>query len=231
MKQKRITLEQARKRLLEEIEIAKFPVLMAPLCGRMVPIIVRELNAVQIRACGNISLIESFNDKLKREGGHFKRREIVAFAERHREILKAALVAPTYDELFETLTKYRFEYFESKLKEIDATIAELKASGFKGPKLNTLEEERDSLRIWIDLFLPDDFVGCVVSYALGIGKSDIKKVTEDMLFEAAYLADRGKDNPSDHLPGEFTQFMIDDINLRAWSVFDQRREEARENAG
>lgn len=230
MVQKQITLEQARKRLAQEIEIAAFPIIMAPLFGRMIPVMVRELNSTQIRACGNISLIESFNDRLKREGGKFKRREILAFSERHREILKAALVVPTYEELFESLTKHVSKHYEEQLKEIDGKIAELKAAGFRGPKLSVLEEERDGLRIWIDLVLPDDFVGSVVAFVLGVDKSDIRKVTEDMLYEAAYLAERGHDNPCDHLPGNFTAFMRDDINMRAWFVLDQRKEEARQNA-
>jgi hypothetical protein len=209
--------------ITQQIEMAKYPVIMAPLFGAMIPVQVRQLTSAQIRACGNISLIESFEDRARRKAGKFSRREIVAYAERHREIMKACLVVPTYDELFKSLTAREKQDFENQIKEIDALIKDCP----RGPKRQLLEEERDGLRVWVDLILPDDFVSFIVSYALGVDTSDIKKVSEAMLLEAAYLAERGHDNPCDHLPGNFTEFMRDDINMRAWYLLDQKKEEMK----
>jgi hypothetical protein len=207
----------------QKIEAAKYPIIMAPLFGAMIPVQIRELTAAQIRSCGNLTLIESFEDRARRHAGKFSRKEIVAFAERHREIMKQCLVTPTYDELFKALTAKERGMFEQQLKDIDVLIKDCP----RGPKRNQLEEERDGLRIWVDLILPDNFVNYVVAYALGIDKSDIKRVSEEMLLEAAYLAERGHDNPSDHLPGQFTDFMRDDINMRAWMLLDDKKESIR----
>ena len=42
--------------------------------------------------------------------------------------------------------------------------------------------------------LPTDFVSFVLSFALSLDGSDIKEVSEDMLYEAAFKAHKGKDN-------------------------------------
>jgi len=44
------------------------------------------------------------------------------------------------------------------------------------------------------------------------------------LIEAAILAERGHDNPANHLNGNFTDFMKDDINKRAWLLLEDERE-------
>lgn len=210
----------------KQIEMIAFPVIMAPLHGAMIPVQVRELTSAQIKACGSFSLIETIDDKLRAQG-RFSKREIVEYSETQRNIVKAALVVPTFDELMNGLqAKIKLTELEAQYAEISALLRECP----RGPKRMQLQEELDGLRIWMDLILPSDFMAFIVSYALGVDKSDIKKVTEDMLLEAAYLAERGHDNPCDHLPGRFTEFMRDDINVRAWYVFDMKKEEARHAA-
>jgi len=61
-----------------------------------------------------------------------------------------------------------------------------------------------------------------MSFALQQDNSDIKDVSEDMLFSAAIKATKGHDNPADHLPGNFTDFNREDINDRAWSIYHIR---------
>jgi len=76
-----------------------------------------------------------------------------------------------------------------------------------------------------EFLLPADFVSYIVSYALKVDESDIKLISEDMLFEAADMAKRGHDNPADHMQGNFTDFNREDINKRAWVVYFQRMKE------
>ena len=220
-----------KKRLFtvaQQIEMAKYPVIMAPLFGRQIPVQLRKLTAAQIRSCGNISLLRSWEDKAREQAGAFSRKEIIAFSERHKEIAKKAMVCPTYDELFAALTtKEKKDEIETQIKELEVLIAQCE----RGPKKQSFEEELDSLRIWYDLILPSDFISFIVGYSLGINESDITLVSDDMLIEAAYLADRGHDNPSDHLPGQFTEFMKDDINMRAWYLLDEKKKELKSNAG
>jgi hypothetical protein len=220
-----------KKRLFtvaQQIEMAKYPVVMAPLFGSLIPVQLRKLTAAQIRSCGNISLLKSWEDKAREQAGAFSKKEIIAFSERHKEIAKKAMVCPTYDELFAALTtKEKKGEIETQIKELEALIAQCD----RGPKKQSFEEELDSLRIWYDLILPSDFVSYIVGYSLGINESDIQIVSDEMLIDAAYLAERGHDNPSDHLPGQFTDFMRDDINMRAWFLLDQKKKELRSNAG
>ena len=96
-----------------------------------------------------------------------------------------------------------------------------------GPRRTAFERETDGMRVWIDLLLPEDFMAGVVTYALGITKSDIKEVTENALYSAAVLAKIGNDNPADHLHGIFTDYMRDDINLRAAIILKEREKEQK----
>ena len=57
--------------------------------------------------------------------------------------------------------------------------------------------------------------------------TDIKRVTEDMLLKAAMLAERGNDNPSDHMNGIFTDLQKQDIDTYGWILLNKHRE--REN--
>ena len=42
-----------------------------------------------------------------------------------------------------------------------------------------------------------------------------------MLLESAILASNGKDNPADHLEGNFLDMHKDEINKSAWIVYNQ----------
>jgi len=209
---------------LDDIADAAFPIVTVPFHGTTVPVKLRELTQVQIRACGDFSLIKTFEDKVRAMSGKPTMSEINAYSERYHRIAEAALVAPSYDQIMGLFD--RDQKVAAARKECDRLDA-LLAQAPKGPKRAALEEEIQSLRIWSDLILPEDFLSAVMSYALGLDKSDIDEVTDDVLLDAAILADRGKDNPSDHLDGRFTPFMRDDINRRAWIAYNKWAETHR----
>lgn len=203
---------------LDDFADAAFPIVTVPFHGTTVPVKLRELTQVQIRACGDFSLIKTFEDKVRAMSGKPTMAEINAYSERYHAIAEAAMVAPTYDQL---LGMYdRDAKVRSARKKLDQA-EKLLAKTPKGPQRAALEEQVQSLRIWTDLILPEDFLSAVMSYALGMDKSDIDDVTDDVLLDAAILAERGKDNPADHLDGRFTPFMRDDINRRAWSAYSK----------
>ena len=72
--------------------------------------------------------------------------------------------------------------------------------------------------------LPSDFVSFIMDFALDQGNSDIKEVSEEMLFEAAILSTWGGGSGSvaDNLPGTFTKFNKVDINKRGKLIYHQR---------
>ena len=204
----------------EDLEAAQFPIVFIPFNGTPIAVKIRELTQAQILACGNFSLIETLEDKIRKKSKHIKIRDVIAYASRNHEIVKASLVSPTYDEIFEVVgVDPKIKEAKKKLLELKELLKQTKNDG----KRKAIEEEIDSLRIWCEYILPDDFIAHVVSYALCIDKSDIKTVSERMLLDAAILAERGHDNPADHIDGRFTPFMRDDINKRAWSLLAKKR--------
>jgi hypothetical protein len=210
---------------IDRIKAARNPVVIVPFHGEPIPVVLRELTQAQILACGEFSLIETFQDKINKKKLNRKTalRNITEYAETAHALCKKTLVKPTYDEIVEALSGYEVEENKKKIAEIDELLARMEPS----PKRTELQKELNGLRIWAEMLLPEDFTGAILSYVLGIEKSDIKEITEDALLNAAVLAERGRDNPADHIHGEFTDYMRDDINRRAWIVLEDYRKERR----
>ena len=208
----------------EAIEFAAYPLLMAPFNGTPIPVKLRELNQAQILACGNFSLIETLEDKLRITSKKCKIKDIIAYSSRNDNIVKAALINPTYEQIYKIIgVNPKLEEKKELLKELKKQLHNAKP----GPQRSALEEEIDTVRIWCDYLLPNDFISYIVSYTLGIDKSDIKTISQGMLLDAAVLAERGHDNPADHMDGKFTPYMKDDINRRAWFLLAEKRKEKK----
>ena len=208
-------------RLTAFMEAETTPCIMAPFMGALVPIIVNRLTFAQIRACGDFSLIETVSDVIGKKRT-LSPAEMIRYAEMQYNIMRAALKSPSYDEIM-SLNHYDVlrKNAESEIVGIKAAIDTLPI----GPKRDKLQLEYDTLRMDYDFLLPVDFVSYILSYALQIDDTDIKLLSEDMLFEAAARAKAGSGNPSDHLPGNFTDFNRVDINNRALVVYHQRIKE------
>ena len=207
---------------LNQIEKAQFPIIFVPFHGNPVQVMVRKLTQAQTLACGNISLIETFHDKVLKKSMAEKLRlnDICSYAERNTEIIKKALVKPTYDQVINMVADGKTLEIKKQLEETREKLKDLKP----GPKKTALLTEIDALKIWCEFILPEDFMAAIVSFTLGIDESDIKELSESTLIEAAVLAERGHDNPADHIHGIFTDFMRDDINKRAWILLNEERE-------
>lgn len=214
------------KESANKIESAKFPIIFAPFHGTPVPVMVQKLTQAQIMACGNFSLIETFEDKIRRKKKP-TRQDIIAYSERNNEIVKAALINPTYEKIFEIIGHTPIAEKSKKiLKELKIKLGQVKGDA----KRRAIEEEIDAVHIWTNYLLPSDFTAYITSFVLGIDESDIKTISENMLLEVAILAERGHDNPADHIDGKFTPFMRDDINNRAWYLLTERRKEMKGHA-
>lgn len=209
--------------MLEQIHDAQFPIVTLPFFGTPVQVQLRELTQAQIYAAGGIdlSLIETFQDKIR-----LKKKptidEIVQYSEIMHAIARKALYKPTYDQIFETISE---GLDTAKLKADLHALHEQLATLPNGPEAEALDKEITRMNIRINLLLPDDFLSGVTTYSLGVDKSDIKDVSEEMLYNAALTAKHGGDNPADHLKGRFTDFMREDINRRAWSIYYMKKKE------
>ncbi len=197
------------------------PVIMTPFFGVFLPVVVRRLTHTQIRSCGDFSLIETVTDMLSNNNKKMAVSQMVDYAELQYQLIKKSLVSPTYEEImglneFDVL---RVEV-EKELKELEIILNDMPS----GLEKNTLMKDYHLARMNSEFFLPADFVSFIVSFALKLDDSDIKDVSEDMLYEAAIKAKHGHDNPADHLHGNFSDFNREDVNNRAWIIYNKRNE-------
>lgn len=215
-------IEQDGKFLVELsslFEAEQKPAIMAPFFGVYLPVIVRRLTHVQIRACGDFSLIETVADTLTNKNKKVSVSDMVKYAELQHKLLKKSLVSPTYDEIM-GLNEFDVLRLEAvkELDELEAILNNMPS----GTQKNALMNDYNVARMNSEFLLPADFVAFIVAFALKIDESDIKEISEDMLFEAAIKAKNGNDNPSDHLHGNFSDFNREDINNRSWIIYHQR---------
>lgn len=198
------------------------PAIMAPFYGVYNPVILRRLTYTQIRACGDFSLIETVTDMIANKKKKLSDKEMVAYSELQYEIIKRSLVSPTYDEIMGLNENDELRISsEKELIELEEIIKDLPS----GPKKQRIQMELNVLKMNSQFLLPPDFVSFVLSFALQLDDSDIKDISEDMLYEAALRAKGGSGNPSDHLPGNFTEFNKVDINNRALIIYHRRTAE------
>lgn len=222
---KRKPIEQTEE---QKLYAASYPVLMAPWHGQLTPIQVRKLSLTQALSCGDFSMIELFEDKIAK-GQRPTIEQMNAYAERHQKLCKISMVKPTYDEAMKIAGAHVDSAdIDRQLSEIKDAFNELELKKGDPKELRELRDRYNSLELACRFLLPPDFTAFVVNYCLSIDTSDIKSVTEEMLLNAAILAQRGRDNPSDHLTGVFTDLMKREIDNRAWILFDQEIKSKRD---
>lgn len=221
---------------------------IVPFNGKPITILARELSYAQIKSCGTFSLIETMIDKInkKTERERLERKgkkaddfhEIVKQSELYHNIVKMSMLSPKYDELIEHILRFDENYtngsFKETLNNIQQNFTKLqntkKKSKAEKLEMKTLQNEFARIEMMYKFCLPSDFLSFMFSFALQVDKSDIKLVTENMLYEAAVLAKLGNGNPVDHLPGIWTEFNKVDINNRAWIIYFDRKKEEKGNS-
>lgn len=200
---------------LETMGAAAFPVLPFPFNGVQVLCKVRCLNHLQMRACGDFGLIDiSDNDDKKTPGLG----DMIAVRNWQEALIKETLISPTFEEIQAQVYGQDNVITErkSKAEKIRQMIEELPNAEQK-----QYQDELNDLELYIGCLLPDDFMNAVTEWATGQNRSDIKRLTREMLLEAAILAKNGNDNPADHIDGEFLDFHREEINKAAWMVYSQ----------
>jgi hypothetical protein len=201
------------------IAMAANPVIFAPFKSSpdhpvYVPVVGHELSEPQIEACGSFSLIRSALDPKHK----LTLSEIKEFSALQHRIVEAWMLRPSYAELLKAVgASPAAAGAHEKLKAMEEQLFLLDA---KSPERKALLSEVERLELMADCILPSDFCAFIFSFAVGIGKSDIQKVSDSMCREAAYLAIRGHDNPHDHIGGRFTAFNEKDIDRRSWYLYE-----------
>lgn len=217
---------------LQQIAAIEHSVIVAPYANneKFVTVIARELSYVQIKSCGDFSLIETFQDKLlKNDKKETTFHEMVEYSELMHNVVKLSLLNPTYDQIINQILKYdNIDNIDKQLKDIKEMFLKLrKDHPEEKDEAEALQNEYARIELQYKYVLPDNFLNYIFCFALGIDSSDIKLVSEDMLYNAAVKAKFGNCNPCDRMPGMFSEFNKEDINERAWTIYFNRQEELK----
>jgi len=181
------------------------------------------LNATQLSACGNFSVLPTMiqEDEKLSESEHMAM--IKELKNTQENVFKLALASPSFAELSDmydatdTLKRVRKTLIENaeKLKELPDD----------DPDKAQLEREQEMYVMFTGFTLPDDFTETLIAIIYQRNNSDILKTSEDMLLRAAFLAERGKNSPHDHIHGNFTEFHQTEIDRHGWYLLSKFREE------
>jgi len=216
---------QQEKNPIDSMEESAFPVLVLPFNGTLIPVKVRCLNDTQIRALGDFSLIDITKgqpiEKIKVDP-LYAIQSIIKIKNFQEKLVRETLITPTLSDIEEKVYG-KDEGIKDKLKRIESLTEKIKMLPIDEQK--EAIEELEGLELFTGYLLPTDFMNAVCSWALGTERSDIKKVSRAMLFEAAVLAEKGHDNPSDHIHGEFTTLHQAEIDKSAWIVLNEYKED------
>jgi hypothetical protein len=216
---------ETRPDSIENIDRAAFPVIPFSFNGSTIACKVRCLNGVQLRAIGEFSLID-ISKISEKEAPSLQ--DIINTRNWQEAVIKETLISPTFNEILDKIYSKdnRINELKARAKKIRHLIDKVEDNKDK----KDLQKEIDSIELYIGTLLPDDFMNDVTAWATGSNRTDIKKLTRETLLEAAILANNGKDNPADHLSGNFLDWHKDEINKAAWQVFnDYQREKQIED--
>jgi hypothetical protein len=201
---------------LEIIRGAMFHLVQVPFNGTPVWCELRCLNATQMIALGNYSNID--RDETKEIP---TRRQLIDLRNYQEKLIRAIMNKPIYDEIG-TLVGVNDFVIKDKQKELEEIKEQVRQQGESWSMQQQLEvkQKMDALELFIGFILPEDTFGFLTSWAHGNDISDIIKLSDDQLLEAAILAVNGKDNPHNHIHGVFTDHNMKDIDTRAWTLYE-----------
>lgn len=193
--------------------------------GTPVFVKVRELSDLQIQAIGNFSLLGHRNIAPISDW-----REISKISAMQSNIVKAALVSPSYDELCEIADLGSFSKdVEEKYKEVSKEILTLPV----GPERSELEKQLASIRMLFDMILPNVFVSEICEWELGIKRTNINLVTDEIILNAAILQYNAKSGRiSDYIDDKtLSPFNKRDIDQRGMILFAEEMEKQKTRKG
>jgi hypothetical protein len=204
---------------LEVLRGAMFTWVQVPFAGVKVWCELRTLNATQMEACGSFSLIELNDEKEEKT----PRSALIAMRNSQERLAREVLVRPSFEEIETMLlgadlvsVRKRAELEEIKKADLSSCTAAEKAE---------IERDIDRLELSLAFILPEDTMGFLTSWALGVDVSDIKKLNHAALLDAAILAVNGHNDPHDHISGTFTDRDPKDIDKTAWFVYNEHQKE------
>jgi hypothetical protein len=206
---------------IESLKDDQYPLVYTTWNGNPALVKCRLLTSAQLQACGDFSLIQTERDKINADK-KLTPKELIEYASTMHNIVEAALVSPTYEQLMNMVQAN--DLWKKAKKELDELQELCKGIRINDYRRKKAEDEINKKRIWVDIILPEDFMAYIFCYVIDLSRSDIKKVTEEMLLNAAILAEKWSKAPSDYISGMFTEHNKMDIDRRALIELHNRRE-------
>jgi hypothetical protein len=229
-----ITPEHIHQHMINMFSAANNPVMAVPYNGAVVWCRLKRLNQVEIKSCGDFSVIETVQDIINKKHIKPDLNSMSDYAETQHNIIKESLIQPRYEELTKIISKdfdISDEEINNKLKKIEELFYKLRESKDINDKrkMKLLQDEYAALELRYKFRFPADFTGYVMAYALSLDITDIGKVTEEMLYNSAIMAKLNRNAPHENLTGNFIDYMKTDIDNRAWSIFFDKQEKNKQN--
>jgi hypothetical protein len=133
------------------------------------------------------------------------------------------MCSPTYEE-FEALV-YKEDNAVIRRRAKIAEIEEL----LKSPQLTQaerdgFERELREIKFFTGILLPTDTMASLTRIALGADVSDIRKLTQDILAQAAYKSEIYKGAPHTYLSGVFTDRDAVEIDAVCFNIIQELKE-------
>jgi hypothetical protein len=184
----------------------------------------RCLNATQLRACGDLTLLSKLENSVRNKQDR-NLDAIIEIRNIQEAIVKEICNKPKFDDIVSAITKEDF-VFSDKKNEIDR-INNIDKSSLSEKQRVEIEKQLHNLQLSIAFVLPEDAFGFLTAWALGTDVSDIKKLTKEMLLEAAFIAKKIGDAPHCHIDGVFSDRDCLDIDRTALEYLAQYEQEKK----
>jgi hypothetical protein len=189
-----------------------------PFNGKLVFCELRCLNATQLEACGDISNITQLNTEDKT----ISKEQVIRIRNYQEMLCRAVLNRPTFDEITALIGKNDF-VIANKQKELNDIRNEIETSALTSAQKAELEVRCSAIELFLGYILPSDTMNFLTQWAMGNDISNIKEITREKFIEAATLAKIAGDNPSDHILGTYTDYNKNEIDVMAWSCYNEEQ--------
>jgi hypothetical protein len=193
---KKLTLEGYHP--LPEIMGELYEWLLIPFRGAQILVEIRYPRSTQLPDVDKLYAVIDRQEKDKK----LTRQQIIDVMNIQEECCRAVLNRPAFAELEQAIYG-KDRVLETNRKRLEELRAQLKLVNNQAAKF-LLQKEIDKAELFIGYILPDDAMLALTNIALGVGISDIKKVTKEKLIAAYSKARLYSGKPSDFVPGLFT---------------------------
>lgn len=222
MKIKNELLVYSKDKALKLIDANTEIVVIAPWNNQSIAVTIRMLDSVTLNSCGEFNTITSIigneNENDSEDLNNIE--NIIKSKNIHENMLKLALVSPTFLEVQELLEAKEFYVNVAKqIKELHQLIATLTSETDRNIHNKTLTR----LELSVSFLMPEDFTAYIVTVLLQREATDLNRLTRDTLLKAGFLAEKYNVRPSEYIEGTFTPKNKEDIDMTALTLVNDYR--------